>query len=242
MERSASFPKHHSPTWGQHIEGSPGYIWEKKLKNVQKSLRFWAKSHYKEPEKEKHELKFQIVELQCAIEQKEYHQNEKIQEEELYNKLSRIKRREEEKWRIKSRQIWLESGEKNTSFFHKQATARQVRNTITAIVDNIGTQHVEQAGIKGATTDHFKDLLTETKEEESYDDLLQHFPSKVTDDLNKNLIAKIKEEEIVEAIWSLQPNKAPGPDGFPICFYRDYWELIKKDLIKYLKWIQKKEK
>lgn len=156
--------------------------------------------------------------------------------------MSRIKREEEEKWRIKSRQMWLESGDKNTSFFHKQATARQIRNTITAIVDSVGTQHTEQADIKGVATDHFKELLTETKEEELYDDLLQHLPTKITVDLNKSLIEEIKEEEIVEAISSLQPNKAPGPDGFPICFYREYWEMIKKDLIKYFKWIQRKGK
>lgn len=118
----------------------------------------------------------------------------------MYNKLRKIKRQEEEKWRIKSKQIWLESGDKNTSFFHKQATARQVRNTITAISNSARTQHVEQADIKEATTEHFKDLLTKVQEEESYDDLLQHLHSKVTDDLNKNLIAEIKEEEIVEAI------------------------------------------
>eukprot|EP00253_Pinus_taeda_P008183 PITA_08183 len=196
-------------TWGQHIEGSPGFISENKLRNVQKALRNWAKSHYNELEREKHELKFKIAELQCAIEQNEYYQNEKVQEEELYNQLSRIKREEEEKWRIKSRKI-------------------------------AGTQHTEHADIKGAATDHFKELLTETKEEELYDDLLQHLPTKVTADLNKSLIEEIKEEEIVEAIWSLQPNKAPGPEGFPICFYREYWELIKKDLIKYFKWIQRK--
>eukprot|EP00253_Pinus_taeda_P017097 PITA_17097 len=175
-----------------------GYIWENKLKNVQKALRYWAKSHYKEPVKEKHELKLQIAELQCTIEQKEYCHNEKIQEEELYNKLSKIK--------------------------------------------SAGNQHVEQTDIKEATTKHFKDLLTEVQEEGSYDDLLQHLHPKVTDDLNKSPTTKIKEEQIVEAIWSLQPNKVPGPDGFPICFYRDYWELINKDLIKYIKWIQKKGK
>jgi len=60
----------------------------------------------------------------------------------------------------------------NTSFFHKQATVRQIRNTITSIVDSASIQHVEQADIKGVATDHFKDLLTETKEEEPYDDLL----------------------------------------------------------------------
>jgi len=86
---------------------------------MQKALINWAKSHYSEPKKEKRELKSKIAKLQCTMEQKEYYQNEKAQEEELYNQLSRIKREEEEKWRIKSRQMWLESGDKNTSFFHK---------------------------------------------------------------------------------------------------------------------------
>eukprot|EP00253_Pinus_taeda_P006959 PITA_06959 len=206
-------------TWRQHIEGSPSFIWESKLKNVQAALRKWAKSCYKEPDHSK-----------------------KLQEEELYIKLSKIKRQEEEKWHTKSRQVWLESGDKNTSFFHKQAAARQARNTITAISDSAGTIHVEQTNIKEAATEHFKDLLTEVPEEETYDDLLQHLHPKITDDLNKKLTAEIKEEEIADAIWTLHPNKSPGPDGFPISFYRDYWELIKKDLIKYIKWIKKKGK
>lgn len=133
-------------------------------------------------------MKSKIEDLQCVIEQHEYCQNEKAREEKLYNQLSRIKREEEEKWCIKSTKIWLESGDKNTSFFHKQATARQIKNTITMIVDSAGTQHIEQADIKGATTDHFKELLTEAREEELYDDLLQHFPTKVIDDLNKKLV------------------------------------------------------
>ena len=33
-------------TWGQHIEGSPGFIWENKLRNVQKALKNWAKTQY----------------------------------------------------------------------------------------------------------------------------------------------------------------------------------------------------
>jgi len=40
---------------------------------------------------------------------------------------------------------------------------------------------------------------------------------------------EISEEEIVAAIWSLHPDKAPGPDGFTIAFYRQHWKTIKKD-------------
>lgn len=53
---------------------------------------------------------------------------------------------------------------------------------------------------------------------------------------------EIKEEEILGDIWCLQSDKAPGPDGFPICFYMEFWETIKKDLIKYYNWIQRKNK
>jgi len=67
-------------------------------------------------------------------------------------------------------------------------------------------------------------------------------PNKITTEANERLTEEIKEEEILGAIWSLQPDKAPSPDGFPICFYKEYWETIKRDLIKYYKWIQRKNK
>lgn len=143
---------------------------------------------------------------------------------------------------MKSRHTWLKSEDQNTSFFHKHATARQIRNNITTIIDSSGTQHSEQAAIKSAALDHFKKLLTEIGDEGNYDDLLQHLPTKITSELNERLVEEINEEEIKDAIWCLQPDKAPGPDGFSICFYREYWEMIKKDLIKYLKWIQRKNK
>ena len=40
------------------------------------------------------------------------------------------------------------------------------------------------------------------------------------------------ESEIKEAIWALQPDKAPGSDGFTINFYRATWEIIKEDFKK----------
>lgn len=73
-------------TWGQHIEGSQGFIWENKLNNVKKVLKNWAKTQYNEPEeKKKRELKSTIEDLQCLIENQEYRQNEKTLEEKLYN-------------------------------------------------------------------------------------------------------------------------------------------------------------
>jgi len=60
--------------------------------------------------------------------------------------------------------------------------------------------------------------------------------------MNDSLNKEIKEEEIRSVIWTLNPNKVPRPNRFPICFYREFWGLIKKDLIKMIRWIQWKGK
>ena len=69
---------------------------------------------------------------------KEKKQARKNQEEDLYSQLYSIRREEEEKWRIKSRKVWMKSGDRNTSFFHKQATVRQIMSNITKIIDSEG--------------------------------------------------------------------------------------------------------
>ncbi len=53
---------------------------------------------------------------------------------------------------------------------------------------------------------------------------------------------EITEEEVVVAIWSLQPDKAPGPDRFTIAFFRSQWYTIRKDFLRMVKNVFKKKK
>ena len=46
----------------------------------------------------------------------------------------------------------------------------------------------------------------------------------VTDNENKALIENIKISEIKNAISELKDGKSPGIDGFPIEFYKQFWE------------------
>jgi hypothetical protein len=40
-------------------------------------------------------------------------------------------RDEEEKWRLNSRSLWLQAGDRNTKFFHRQFKARVWRNCVS---------------------------------------------------------------------------------------------------------------
>ena len=51
--------------------------------------------------------------------------------------------------------------------------------------------------------------------------------------LEKNdvLISEFTESEVRDAIFQMEHNKAPGPDGFPVEFYQVFWNVIKDDLM-----------
>ena len=48
---------------------------------------------------------------------------------------------------------------------------------------------------------------------------------------NNLLTAPYSEEEVRKAVFLMEHNKAPGPDGFPAEFYQKFWEVIKPDLL-----------
>lgn len=41
----------------------------------------------------------------------------------------------------------------------------------------------------------------------------------ITEEMNQNLIKAPIAEEIKQAMFSIHPDKAPGPDGFSACFF-----------------------
>jgi len=43
------------------------------------------------------------------------------------------------------------------------------------------------------------------------------------------------EEEIRLATFSMQSDKAPGPNGFTVAFFRNHWDTIKKDYVRMVK-------
>ena len=59
---------------------------------------------------------------------------------------------------------------------------------------------------------------------------VEDVPQLETDE-NEILTAPFTEKEVFEAIAQMENNKAPGPDGFPVEFYKKCWHFIKGDLM-----------
>ena len=55
-------------------------------------------------------------------------------------------------------------------------------------------------------------------------------PRKITKEMNAHLTKEFHKEEIFQAIHSMHPTKAPGPDSMPAIFYKKYWDIIGDDV------------
>ncbi|KAL8543458.1 hypothetical protein ACS0TY_004121 [Phlomoides rotata] len=70
--------------------------------------------------------------------------------------LDELLKHEETFWFQRSRALWLKDGDRNTSFFHKKASQRKRRNTISRIKD----QEVEWVEGWESAREHFIELFT----------------------------------------------------------------------------------
>jgi hypothetical protein len=90
-----------------------------------------------------------------------------------------------------------------------------------------------QANLKAYITRFYKDFFGEpevisfTLEEDRIFDIPQ-----VTHTENGILTTPFTEQEVQEAIFDMEHNKAPGPDGFLAEFYQKFWNTIKGDLMQ----------
>ena len=172
--------------------------------------------------------------MQAEKEGKEERKQDYLKEKEIFWEIYRENREEEEEARLKSIILWLKAGDKNTLFFHNNMKIRRARNQIGKMqVENQEVKGTEE--IKKVAHKHFKNLLSAIEEMAKYEEILQHTKRKIKKEQNKDMCKDFTEEEIVEAIWSLHLNKAPGPDGFTIAFYRNHWHTIRKDFVRMAK-------
>lgn len=100
----------------------------------------------------------------------------------------------------------------------------------------------DQEKIKEEAFQHFKRLPSAKEEPSNYERFLRHIPKLITESENTTLTKSVDEEKLIWAIWSLHPDKSPGPDGFCISFFQYIWDLIKKYLLKMIHWVQTKIK
>lgn len=65
-------------------------------------------------------------------------------------------------------------------------------------------------------------------------DVIRRVQSRITDEMNARLLRPVEMEEVKSAVFSMMPDKAPGPDGMNPSFYQNFWSVVGRDLIDFV--------
>jgi hypothetical protein len=163
------------------------------------------------------------------------------EEEQCQNQLQGALRKEEENWRLKSHCLWLQVGDKNSSFFYKQCKVRKGMNMTKEIQLESQSTLTSFEEIKKTTSAHFDDLYNEKElvDINLRDQALTYIPQIVSERDNEEISKRVNEEEILSALWKFGSDKAPRPDGFTAHFYKKNWHIIKFDLARMIQYVKK---
>ena len=138
--------------------------------------------------------------------------------------------REEIHWRQKVKVKWVKDRDCNSKFFHKVANGRRNRNFIKYLENERGLMLDNSESITEEILLYFEKLYLSPPGESWRVEGIDWSP--ILEESVSRLDSPFVEEEIFNAIFQLDRDKAPGPDGFTIAMFQDCWDVIKEDLVR----------
>ncbi|XP_060964883.1 uncharacterized protein LOC133033858 [Cannabis sativa] len=133
-------------------------------------------------------------------------------------------------WRQRSKQLWLQEGDKNSKFFHATASSRRRMNAIDKLQCEDGRWVDWDSGLPDVMCSYFQNLFTSSNC--SMDDVIAGISSTVTPLQNDSLLQPVTQEEVKSALFQMHPDKSPRPDGMTPGFYQKCWPIVGDDVIK----------
>ncbi|XP_041011306.1 uncharacterized protein LOC121255085 [Juglans microcarpa x Juglans regia] len=122
---------------GWNNVGGPNSLYEimGKVSKCAEDLTLWNQSRFGNVQKELHNVKLRLKELQDADPT-----FLKVSEQQLARaEVQKWLERDEIMWQQRSRALWLKEGDKNFKFSHSKATIRRKKNKILRLQDDLGS-------------------------------------------------------------------------------------------------------
>eukprot|EP00253_Pinus_taeda_P002811 PITA_02811 len=202
------------------------------LKNLKKATISWAKERKLKQNEELGNIREELKQLESVEVDGYSSQSSKdriLHLEKLQNKILLDK---EEEWRIKSRAVWIKSGDENTKFFHNFAKGRKAANTIWRLKNEEGRMVNSFSELSGLGKRHFQNIFSDPGEATIAEVLqtAQSFPRFIEEDETEALSSPVTKEEVEAAMKLMGKDKSPGPDGWTIELFLHFFDQLGSEI------------
>ena len=213
-------------TWKDALEQGEGSV-VGALKAVAGGLKNWSSNILGDLEKRAKKLKKELE----FCRKREITKEQVAREGVLRYRLEKVEEQIDVYWRQRAHVRWLKEGDRNTAFFHAACSERRRCNKIGRIQKDDGSWVEEEEEKKAFIANYFLNLFRSDVQGDSQQ-ILDTVERKVTSTMNEMLLAPFTEVDIKEALDSIGDLKAPGPDGMPAIFYKNFWSTVGRKVVE----------
>ncbi|KAH9779367.1 reverse transcriptase domain-containing protein [Citrus sinensis] len=114
-------------------------------------------------------------------------------------------------WKQMAKSSWLKECDMNSSYFHAMASARKKKNMMGKL-RNVQGQWC-------TTPEDINEII-----------VLQCVELRISAEQNTSLLEPFNPADVRAAIFSMHPDKSPGPDGMNPTFFQKFWSIIGDDV------------
>ncbi|XP_060182632.1 uncharacterized protein LOC132612434 [Lycium barbarum] len=130
----------------------------------------------------------------------------------------------------RSKATWVKLGDDNTRYFYTVLKQKKLKESIYQLKDKNQQMQHDPVVIVDIFVRFYKQMLGETggTKQKVYLGFLRYGHILITDQ-QVGLLKPYTWEEVKLALFGININKSPGPDGFGSGFFRDTWPIICKE-------------
>lgn len=150
-------------------------------------------------------------------------------EADLIHEYEVLRNQENMFWRQKSRDNWIQSGDRNTKFFHLTTLVRWRRNKIEGLFDSVGNWCTNFDSIKKIAVDFFTNLFSQHEMEDLRISIPWLFPD-IDQSMWNDVSRPVTLMEIKDSLFGISKLKAPDFDGFPAIFFQHHWSMYSYEI------------
>ena len=136
---------------------------------------------------------------------------------------------------VRSKELWVEQGDKPTKYFFNLEKMRQQKKEMTELKSHSGELLSDSKDIREEMNNFYQDLFSKEEVDlEAQNWLLDQLSMSLDEQEQASCEGLLTVEECHEALNGMDTRKSPGIDGLMAEFYVAFWAVLRSDLVEVL--------